>query len=148
MCITERTSSSPARVRPDGRPQKHNDARVASALSVLRRFDSSARVESVVKTADTTIIRLAPGNFSSASTHLAAVAALRVAFPFSAVSVNENMVTGDTQIQMLLTTNEIAVKHAKEFFAETRPFKLLNQFSNLLLGASAFSFVVLLQASL
>lgn len=150
---TERSRLSPTRERSNddggsGGDGGEGDPRVANALVLLRGFDPSARVEAVVRTVDTTLVRMAPGSRSSASVQIAALAALRVAFPFSAATAIENSVTGETQIHLLLSSNDDAVRHAKEFYANTMPFRALDRLSNALLAAAALTFASLLQASL
>jgi hypothetical protein len=148
----ERSGSSPARTRPEvaanGVCDSPEDSRIASALSLLRGFDSTARIEAVVKHVDTTFVRMTPGSTSTGSTQLAAFTALKMAFPFSAVTAIDNAMTGETQIHLLLSSNEIAVKHAKDYYATTRVFKLLDRASNAFLATSVLTFAILLQASL
>lgn len=142
----ERSGSSPEKVRPNSETKE--DKRIAKALVILRGFDSTARIEAVVKNVDTTFVRLSPGTNSNASTQLAALGALKVAFPFSGVTAIENSVNGETQIQLLLSSNKEAVKHAKDYYSTTTAFKLMDRASNALLAGSVLTFAILLQASL
>ena len=154
----ERVAASPARARPGSidsngfnsneSHSRDEDSRVARALSLLCSFDSTARIEAVVRNVDTTLVRMTPGTESKTSTQMAALTAMRVSFPFSSVIATENVVSGETQIQLLLSSNQDAVKHAKEYYASTRAFKTLDRISNALLFGSLFTFAILLQASL
>lgn len=154
MGESQRVPSSPKQSQQQQQQQQQQCKSGSSttcnyALAILRRFDANARVSGVVKVAgDATVVKLHPGESLTAShQHLAALAALRVAFPFCTVSAVENASSGDTEFQILVSTDGEAFRNARAHYSQLRSFRALHAASNCALLLSLVSFGCLLHAS-
>ena len=140
--MTEQRSSSPPRARENTMSEKKDgiEGSCVYALGILKRFDASSRVLSVVKNDDIHLIKMQLGAESTATVHMAALAALRVAFPFSSVAITEDVLTGESIFQLLIANNLLAIRHARDQIASSRPFQMLRLTSNLsaVLGTAIF----------
>ena len=152
----DRSSASPRRSRDGGGGGGGGGAGgaggVASgncnyALAIVRRFNANARITGVVGVGgDATVVKLNPGD---GTTHqqLAALTALRIAFPFCSVTAIESAASGDTELQILVSTDGEAFRHAKVHYAQRRPFRALRAASNAMLLLSLVSYICLLHAA-
>jgi hypothetical protein len=144
--MTERSVSPPPQpAQPPPTPKDESESKIEGvckfALGILRRFDENSRIVSVVKNDDLHFIKLQLGADSHARTHMASLAALRIAFPFSSVSLVEEVTTGESIFQILAANNLLALQHAKDHFRDKREFRLLRALSNAsaLTGVAVFA---------
>ena len=114
------------------------------ALTICQGFSSQARLESVVRSGSTTLLKLDPGKDSTATKQFATLAALRLAFPFYTVSLVENQCTGNSQLQLLFCSDDIAYGHAKDYYKDYKVFKALRAISWVFAVSSVVSFACLL----
>ena len=147
----DRATSSPKQSRNGGANNgKHSvtSGNCNYALAILRRFNSEARITGVVGVeGDSTVVKIDPGAGSSHQ-HIAAVTALRVAFPFCTVCAVENAASGETEIQILISTDGEAFKHARAHYGSFRSFRALRVASNGFLFLSLIAYVCLLHAAI
>ena len=117
------------------------------SLAILQRFSTDARIKGVVRSENSKLVKLCPGTQGGGHTQLAALTALRMAFPFCSVSAVECAASGNTEFQILVNTDSESFVHAKRHYYEKRVFRALRLLSNTALLFSMLSFVCLLHAA-
>ena len=130
-------------------PKRNNGAFTTCdySLAILKKFNSDARVTGVVRRKQSTLVKLSPGTLSESHSQMAALTALKFAFPFSTVAAVECAATGATEIQILVSTDNEAFRHAKQHHYETTAFRTMRAISKLSFLMSLLSFVCLFQSA-
>jgi len=117
------------------------------SLAILRKFCADSRVKGIVRSEQSKIVKLCPGSLGTGNAQMAAFAALRVAFPFCTVSAVECVASGNTEFQILVSTDSEAFLNAKRQYSETKMFRAIRFISNTSLIFSVLSFMCLLQTA-
>jgi hypothetical protein len=114
------------------------------ALRICQSLEEHSRIDAVVKSGSTTVVKLNPGGVNTtANKQFAMLSALKIAFPFYTVSLVENASTGASQLQILFCSDELAFFHAKEQYKDYKVFRAIRAFSTALACASIVSFATL-----
>lgn len=143
----ERVSLSPKSASQNA-AGKHTTSTCSYALAILKQINYNARVTGVVRYEKSKLLKLSPGEGASAHSQMASLKALRIAFPFCTISAIESPSTGDTEFQILVSTDSETFFNAKACYSNMRFFRVLLFLSNIALLVSFLSFVCLMHAAL
>jgi len=141
-----RGSSSPKSRRND-RSSNRVSSTCDYSLAILKKFSADARVTGVVRSEQSKLVKLCPGMQCIGHSQIAALTALRAAFPFCAVTAVECASSGNTEFQILVSTDSESFSYAKQHYSQTSVFRALRILSNTSLVVSILCFVCLLHAA-
>jgi hypothetical protein len=123
----------------------HADA--TAILVVAQKVDAGATVSGVSKLHADVLIKIAPSSDVGTATALTMMTAVKLSFPFAAVTAVENVVSGTTELHVIVYARHEKFARARAVVAERRVARWMATGSRACLVSGVVAYGCLLYAS-